>query len=88
MLALVARGTGWKWPLGTLEVWEDTTNELVAELPAALVLQLVQHFLHGAELQARVHASRDLKPPMPAPSPIVPRKPLRAVTRRLRGYTT
>lgn len=86
MLSLVARGTGWRWPLRALEVWDDTTHEQVAEFDAALMLQIVTYFLHGAEIQTRVRDSRPIGPPMDAPPPPVLRKPLRAVNgRKLRG---
>ncbi len=84
MFALVAAwGDAWRRPLRALEVWSGA-HELVATLPAELVLQLILHYLQGAALQERVRA-QVATTPLPLPPPVV-RKPLRALRdRRLRG---
>lgn len=84
MFSLVAAwGDAWRRPLRALEVWSGA-HELVATLPAELVLQLVLHHLQGAVLQERVR-QEIAAVPLPLPAPAI-RKPLRAVNgRRLRG---
>ena len=97
-LALSAVFRGWQWPLrdgDTVRVYGGGERELVAELPARFVLELIEHYLRAAELQARVVAHLAPRPwPAPAPPESRPRAPLpvprlpAATGRRLRGYPT
>jgi hypothetical protein len=49
----------------SLRVYRDGDRALLAELPAAFVLALVQHYLMGQALQARV---ADHLTPLPTPA--------------------
>jgi hypothetical protein len=76
---------GWQWPFregDTLRVYRDGDRELLAELSANFVRELVHHYLNGLALQARM---ADHLQPMPPP-PDLPRLPA-ATGRRLRGHT-
>jgi hypothetical protein len=73
---------GFQWPFregDTLRVYRHGDRELLAELPASFVLELVYNHLNGLALQARM---ADHLQPVPEP----PRLPA-ASRRRLRGHT-
>jgi hypothetical protein len=90
-----------QWPFrpgDTLRVYRDGDRELLAELPASLVIELIGHHLHAVSLQRRV--TDHVKVAQPTPVLIDPPEPtqadlplsntetprLRAATgRRLRG---
>jgi hypothetical protein len=88
----IAFRRGLQWPFregDTLRVYRDGDRELLAELPAGFVLELVRHYLTAQALQAEWATYRSpLPPPNPlplakAPAP-TPRLPA-AAGRRLRG---
>jgi hypothetical protein len=89
-LVVAFRGRGWRWPFresDELEVWSGT-QECVGRIPAALLVQLVVHYLQGAALQESVRRALATQgaPALPGPAPLA-KKPLKAVNgRRLRGY--
>lgn len=89
-LSVAFRRRGWQWPFregDTLRVYRAGDRVLIAELPAPFVLQLVEHYLTGAALQAKItdHLGpmADLPPVPDEPLP-VPRL-LHSQSRRLRG---
>ena len=91
MFALVAHfvGRGWRWPLregDEVEVWSGL--ECVGRIPAALLGQLLVHYLQGAALQEEVRRTLTAAAPaLPMPRPLA-KAPLRAVNgRKLRGRT-
>ena len=88
-LSVTFRRSGWQWPFGagdTLRVYREGDRELIAELPAAFVLELVRHYLTAHALQAEFAAYQSplVSLPAPTPSPPMPRLPA-ATGRRLRG---
>jgi hypothetical protein len=70
-------------------VYREGDRELLAELPAAFILELVRHALTAHALQAELAAYRSpLRPPDPRPLAKAPAPRLPAATgRRLRGRT-
>lgn len=91
-MKLVARGRGWRWPLVVLELWSES-GDLVAELPTALVLEIVLQHLRALALQERIRheigGPCDEEDLGGARLVGIPRKPLKAIKgRRLRGYLT
>lgn len=86
----IAFRRGWQWPFrdgDTLRVYQDGDRTLLAELPAAFVLELVRHYLTAQALQAELAAYRSpLRPPDPRPLAKAPPPRLPAAAgRRLRG---
>lgn len=90
-LTVCFRRSGWQWPFregDTLRVLDLQAHVLV-EVPAALVRELVQHYLTAATLQTTFadHLTGPTKPhlpespPRPSPRPRLPA----ARGRRLRG---
>jgi hypothetical protein len=87
----IAFRRGLQWPFregDTLRVYAEGDRELLAELPAVFVLELVRHYLTAHALQAEWAAYRSPQPapaarPVPKPPP-PPRLPA-AAGRRLRG---
>lgn len=87
----IAFRRGWQWPFregDTLRVYRDGDSELLAELPASFVVELVHYYLLGVALQTRVADHLTPRPPPDRP-PLAkvpaPRLPA-AQGRRLRGY--
>jgi hypothetical protein len=88
---VIAFRRGWQWPLragDTVRIYQDGDRALLAELPAAVLEELIYHALLGHALQAQVAAHRS---PLPLPDPLplakaspTPRLPA-AAGRRLRG---
>lgn len=85
-------GRGWRWRLEGVECWQGA--ELVARLPASLLIQIIGHYLLGVRLtsegaalarSADAPATLPLTPLDHLPSPSSPR--LQAVNgRRLKGW--
>jgi hypothetical protein len=86
------RGAGWRYPLAAgdaIEVWQN--QDCVGEVPATLVLLVLNHYVQGAQLTEQMRRALSVSPPpeprrLPPP-PSGPRL-LGARGRPLRGRKT